>query len=346
MTDCLAKATDELGETPGAAGAGLVPLIQIGLATFQSEPFLSDLIASLEAQTEQRFTLLAADDGSRDATVPMLEDYASESGDRVLIIARDRQHSGPRGNFARILEAASADYLMLCDHDDVWLPDKVARSLARMLELEKEHGSGTPLLVHTDLVVADAELRTIRPSLFGFVGGGQPRTDVVSLLIVNVVTGCTTLANRALYERARPIPAEAVMHDHWLALVAAATGVIGTIDEPTILYRQHGGNFIGAPKGGTAPLFSRVSQTLFTDNRQRLLRRYCRQAAALLQRVGDEMAPDARRATEALANIWSESRWRRFGKLRRCGRGFQGFIRNAALFMVLMRGRPDEPDEW
>ena len=36
------------------------------------------------------------------------------------------------------------------------------------------------------------------------------------------------------------------MHDWWLQLVASAFGKIGHIDEPTILYRQHGENSIGA----------------------------------------------------------------------------------------------------
>jgi glycerophosphoryl diester phosphodiesterase len=39
-----------------------------------------------------------------------------------------------------------------------------------------------------------------------------------------------------------------VMHDWWLALVAAAFGKIGSLDEQTVVYRQHGGNAVGAKK--------------------------------------------------------------------------------------------------
>ena len=36
------------------------------------------------------------------------------------------------------------------------------------------------------------------------------------------------------------------MHDWWMALVATCFGKIEFIDEPTILYRQHGNNVVGA----------------------------------------------------------------------------------------------------
>ena len=127
------------------------------------------------------------------------------------------------------------------------------------------------------------------------------------------------------------------MHDHWLALVAATFGAIAWIGEPTILYRQHGQNAIGAKRGGTASLVYRVGRTLFSEDRERVMRRYSRQAAALLRRYGQEMRPEVRRPTETLANIWSISRWRRFSQLRRSGLGLSGFARNAALMVVVTR---------
>lgn len=328
-----------------AQGSQPSALIQIGLATYQSGPFLSDLLASLVAQTEQRFSLLIADDGSQDSTISILDDFASRFPGRSVTLTRDGQRLGPIGNFGRIIDLADAQYLMLCDHDDVWLPTKVSRSLARMIELEKEHGAATPILLHTDLIVTGAQLDTISPSLFTYLGIDPSRTDVGSLLTANVATGCTMIMNRPLYERARPIPLEAMMHDHWLALVAAVTGVISCLNEPTILYRQHGGNYIGARKAGTASRIQRIWRTLFCNNQHRVMRRYSRQAAAFLRRFGDQMAPEARQATETLATIWSIGRWRRFARLRQSGVGFRGFIRNAALMIMMMRSGPRDRDE-
>ena len=65
------------------------------------------------------------------------------------------------------------------------------------------------------------------------------------LLSQNVVTGCTVMVNRALLDLAAPWPEAAVMHDWYLALVAACFGQIGLVEEATIDYRQHERNQVG-----------------------------------------------------------------------------------------------------
>ena len=64
--------------------------------------------------------------------------------------------------------------------------------------------------------------------------------------VLNAVAGCTMVGNRALMAAAFPVPASAPMHDYWIALVAHYAGVFAAIEEPLILYRQHGRNQRGA----------------------------------------------------------------------------------------------------
>ena len=49
---------------------------------------------------------------------------------------------GPRlgacGSFAALLARSEADYVMFCDQDDVWLPEKIARTLGKMTAVERE----------------------------------------------------------------------------------------------------------------------------------------------------------------------------------------------------------------
>ena len=191
---------------------------------------------------------------------------------------------------------------MLCDHDDIWLPNKIALTFEHMAELERIHGPAAPLLVHSDLTVVDEHLQVIGPSFFRYSRIDPSRNDLTSLLTTNVATGCTMMVNRALYEKARPIAPEAMMYDHWLARVVSTFGDIAWIGEPTILYRQHGHNAIGAKRGGAASLVSRVRQTLFSDDRGRGMRRYSRQAAALPARYGPEILPAGPRSAETLGH--------------------------------------------
>jgi glycosyltransferase involved in cell wall biosynthesis len=320
---------------PATAGT-----IEIALATYNSERFLGEQLDSLFGQSVQDFTLLVADDGSTDATMDIIADYSGRYPGRIRTVAQDRQPLGPLGNFARLIEAASADYLMLCDHDDVWLPNKIGLSLSRMADLESARGPATPLMVHSDLVVVDEQLETLSPSLFAYARIDPSRNDVTSLLTRNVVTGCTVLANRALYEAARPVPAEATMHDHWLALAASSLGGIAWLDEPTILYRQHGRNAIGVTSPSHASLAQRIRKALRNDERHLVTWQQSRQAAALLERCGDRMNGDARRSTEAYARLGSTPAWRRLGRMRRGGLASPGPLRNLALLLVLLRNPP------
>ena len=76
-----------------------------------------------------------------------------------------------------------------------------------------------------------------------------PRRVMLNRLIVqNSVTGCTVMINRCLQQyflRQLPV-SKIIMHDYWAALIAKVFGKIGYVNEPTMLYRQHGHNSVGA----------------------------------------------------------------------------------------------------
>lgn len=53
----------------------------------------------------------------------------------------------------------------------------------------------------------------------------------------------------------RPLPmSKIIMHDYWAALIAKVFGKIGFVNEPTMYYRQHGNNSVGA-KDAKNPVF-------------------------------------------------------------------------------------------
>lgn len=315
-------------------------MIEVALATRNSASFLPETLDSLFGQTCRDFTIIVSDDGSADATLDIVERYRKLHPGRIRCVGSGERLGGPVANFSRLLDHLTADYAMLCDHDDVWLPNKIALSLAHMKRLEALHGSSTPLLVHTDLVVVGPDLELLSPSFFAYQRLDPAWNSLNALLTANTVTGCTAMINRALYVRARPIPREAVMHDHWLALVAAATGKIGCVEEATILYRQHGGNAIGAIPWCADTIRARVRETLFEDTKRRMLRRFCAQAGALLARCGEAMSPEQVRAASAFARLWSVNPWSRFALLWRHGLLVNGFVRNAALFVAVTASRP------
>ncbi|MBV8465906.1 MAG: glycosyltransferase family 2 protein [Burkholderiales bacterium] len=273
--------------------------VDILLATYNGAKFLSGQLASIAAQTHGDWRLIARDDGSSDGTVEILKDFAGRYPERVRLLANDRD--GPGGasaNFGAMLDEVDADYVLFADQDDEWLPNKIAVLWAEMRRIEAAH-AGCPVLVHSDLVVTDSVLRTDASSFWSHMGL-DPRAGASfkRLMLENCVTGCASMINRQLIERARPIPAEAIMHDWWLALVASAFGVIGVVDTPTVRYRQHANNAVGARAASLPALMgSGIRQGWLTIRVSLACKRA--QASSFLARYRDVLDPVQRETAEA-----------------------------------------------
>lgn len=221
------------------------PTVDILLATFNGERFLAQQLDSILGQSYAAWRVLISDDGSADATVAIATAYAARD-ERISVVNTARQ-GGVVANFQKALQYGKSDYLMFCDQDDVWSVDKVEIMLSNMLQQEATRGKGLPILGFSDLVVVDSQLATMSPTFYDAKGLNPANNcDYRYLLWSSTVYGCTVIFNAALKHLADPIPARVPMHDQWCALLAALTGVVFLVDAPTLLYRQHGGNVVGA----------------------------------------------------------------------------------------------------
>lgn len=216
------------------------------MAVYNNADYISAQLQSLFDQTYPHFRVIIRDDCSSDLSVQLIENFIRQQPDKIRLI-KGRENLGACGNFAALLKEAKGDYIMFCDADDIWLPTKIEESLALMHKNEEIYGKDTPLLIHTDLMVVDQHLGILNPSFWDYSKiNPHSAYSLNRLLVHNVMTGCTMLLNKSLLELAGPIPREAIMHDWWIGLVASALGRIDFLTKPTLLYRQHGKNSIGA----------------------------------------------------------------------------------------------------
>ena len=146
-------------------------------------------------------------------------------------------------------------YMMFCDQDDVWFESKIETAVNLMQKREKGRNN-IPILIHSDLSVISASGEEIAESFIRYQGLKINRNRFSQLILINLVTGCTAMINRALAEKSLPMHQDAIMHDWWFALTASAFGEIAFIDKPLIHYRQHGSNTIGAKKYTRSTPFS------------------------------------------------------------------------------------------
>lgn len=224
------------------------PVIEILLACCNGEAYLRAQLDSLLAQTDDRWHLTVSDDGSSDATLPILEQYSTLYPDKISLHRSGRRFGSARDHFFHLMRRCTSPYMMFCDQDDVWYPDKVQKTFDALLAAEAQYGSQTPLLVFTDQTPTDAHLVPLASSLMRYQDQRADEIDFRSLLMRNIVTGCAMAINRALAEKGGQCQndAQAVMHDWWLAVVAARFGRVIYLNETTMFYRQHGANSVGA----------------------------------------------------------------------------------------------------
>lgn len=219
-------------------------MITVLLSSYNGERFIAEQIDSILSQTIP-VRLIVSDDGSDDGTWDTLEKYAQNYPNRIEII----RNSGRRGaayNFIHLSMTYKDDYLMFADQDDVWMKDKAERTLAFMREQESKYGKGTPVMVYTDMKVVSENLNVISDSYMKMMNADFGRNKLHQVMAQNTAAGCTCMYNRALAGLINEEPSFMVMHDWWLALIAVCFGHIAALEEPTILYRQHQRNFMGA----------------------------------------------------------------------------------------------------
>lgn len=232
--------------------------IAILLATYNGEQYLQEQLDSLLSQTCQDWVTYIHDDGSTDQTMKVIEEYTTKYPQKFVKVD-GISTGGAKKNFFYLLSCVDAPYLMCCDQDDVWLPEKVEVTFQAMKQLEQEYADSgkqekeIPLLVFTELRVVDGKLNTIAERMSAIQQLECNRNRVEDIMVQNNVTGCTMMINRCLLRMMNGSdpkhPADVnqvIMHDWWCALIAAEYGKMKFIGTPTILYRQHGDNSVGA----------------------------------------------------------------------------------------------------
>lgn len=235
-------------------------LVDVLMATYNGARYVEEQIASLAAQDCRDWHLLMRDDGSSDDTPAIARRCAEFHGIAFTVIEDGRRGLGACGAFAALLEASKAPYFACCDQDDVWLSSRLRLTLEAVQRAETASGKTAPCLAFCDLVPVDSDLRPLASSFRDYAGMRIPsgRDAWQHLMIENCVTGCASLGNAALRSAASPIPGQAMMHDWWLALVAATQGVMVDVPDRLVLYRQHGGNALGAQRAGPGRMARRI----------------------------------------------------------------------------------------
>tara|TARA_R110002020_G_scaffold40118_2_gene118701 strand:- start:49328 stop:50293 length:966 start_codon:yes stop_codon:yes gene_type:complete len=230
------------------------PSIAIMLGTYNGARFLPEQLASIARQTVGRISLYVSDDGSSDETGAIIDDFAA-SGCCQLI-----RFEGPRKGFAENYRsllhkvADTHDAYMFSDQDDIWYPNKIERGLkllARTRPGPAVIGGRTRAIQETGEDAGFSPLFRRAPSFH-------------NALVQSIAGANTMILNPDAFRLARDTSRSGpfVSHDWWTYIIVTGAGGQFVYDEePTIDYRQHSDNLVGA-NGGTLARIRRIRNGL------------------------------------------------------------------------------------
>lgn len=226
-------------------------MIDILISTYNGEQFLREQLDSLLAQTHTDWTAFVRDDGSTDNTREIIKYYTQSYPEKFIVYTDKLGNVGPKRSFEELLtHCAKNEYIMFCDQDDVWLPEKIARTLAAIKTIEQKRPQ-KPALAYTDMLLVDENTQSLNITFWKFNRLKMPKANQWPwLCVANPMAGCSCMINSAARDAVLPFPKDIPMHDWWILAQTTRLGITTYIDAPTSLYRQHQANYCGVRRPG------------------------------------------------------------------------------------------------
>jgi glycosyltransferase involved in cell wall biosynthesis len=205
------------------------PLVSVLVAAHDAEAYVGTAVRSMLRQTVADLELLVVDDCSTDGTPDVLAAIA----DARLVVLRNDARLGLAASLNEALDAARGQYVARLDADDVAMPRRLERQLARMR-------SGSPVaVVGSGVLDLDDEGR---PGRLHLMPAGPDAVRWASLFS-SPFFHPSVLVEREILDRHElrydTDFAESEDYDLWTRLLAVADG--DNVAEPLVLYRVHEG---------------------------------------------------------------------------------------------------------
>lgn len=208
------------------------------MATFNGEQWVIDQIRSILNQTYKSIELLIFDDHSTDSTVDLIKNNYPA----IQVILRKKNLGSAARNFLDALSSidlTTYKYVFFSDQDDIWINDKVEKSI-RCLTINNYEAYSSNVLAFwgSDLSnskINDKSYKQVKyDHLFESAGPG-----CTYLLSVNLATQIQKFIIKNGFISINH-------HDWFIYSFARSRGFSWFIDScPSVYYRQHSSNFIG-----------------------------------------------------------------------------------------------------
>ncbi len=227
--------------------------VAVLMSTYNGEKYLKEQIDSiLNQEGDFQIDLWVRDDGSKDKTLKILDEYAVQG----KLNWYSQNNLGPAESFLDLIKHCPGyDYYAFADQDDYWMPYKISAAV------EALSGKQGLYLYFSNAELVDSKLNSLRRKVYRT----SPRLDFETLTCAGGILGCTTVFNAELayWVQIRESPRFMVMHDFYIDELCLALGGEIICDlRSFIKYRQHENNVIGVSVGILKTIKNRIKSIL------------------------------------------------------------------------------------
>jgi glycosyltransferase involved in cell wall biosynthesis len=207
-----------------------LPKLSLGVPVYNGEPYLAKALDNLLGQDYQDFEIVISDNGSRDRTPQICQEYLAR--DARIRYVRHEHTVPPVGNFCRTLAAARGEYFTWTAVDDERPPGAISACVAALDE------NPAAVMAHGP-VIADLVKQGTRVTI----------EHRMNLMATDVATRVQTYAEQvqyngmlyAVYRREALQNATFKQHpghDYLLPLQLCAQGRVAYTTTPMLVYRH------------------------------------------------------------------------------------------------------------
>lgn len=215
--------------------------LSVSMITFQGAAYLKAQLDSILGQSIPVHEIIVCDDGSTDGTREILAAYKASYPQIQLYF--NEKNLGTVANMQQCLRMMSGDIIFLADQDDVWLPNKVEKTLTFF----QENPSADAVFSNAD-IINEVGKKVKDMTLWDIIGFPHDQVELSDFerRVDNVVTGAGLAFKRdpSLIEKDIP-QMPGLLHDGWIGLYFAAKNALMANPEKLFQYRSHANQQIG-----------------------------------------------------------------------------------------------------
>jgi rhamnosyltransferase len=213
--------------------------------------WLHELFISIRKQTIQPTRLIVRLDGDFSISETL------EGCDFTIEVLEDTVHLGFTKSYFCLLAESTADFVLLCDQDDIWLENKISN----LLKIQAKYSEPTLAFCNFEVINEDGVKLNYAACI-------PKKITKFSFLFSNGIPGNTMMLNQPLVnlvKQSNSLPEIPAWHDWWCLSIAREFGRIVGSNSEDMKYRIHDNNVVGLQVRKLKKLFVMLSRKQSTQ---------------------------------------------------------------------------------